>query len=729
MKKLLCLFLSIAIYMSMFISMSVHADMTESQITLYGDDAFKAEILTPTNDTIASNSIFVSPTGNDTNNGSINSPFATVQKALNEVQAGQTIYLREGTYTANNTFVSSGEEGKYITLRNYPNENAFLTSNTSGAIIATDGNSYLKIVGLEIGNLSSDKAYGILADGDEDHIIIRNNNIHNLVTTKPGENQDGEANAILFYGEGKTEELSINNICIQNNYVHDNVTGWCESVSVTGNAKYINIINNKVENNTNIGIDFYGNAGYCSVKELDQPRYCVAAGNTVSGSICGYAECAGLYVDGARDVVLENNKLFGNMYGIEIGSEEGHTTTYDVKNIIARNNVVYNNSAGGIRVGGYDKKTTGYVKDTKIYNNTLVNNGEGEGGWNGELCFVKCDGIDVRNNIVYKDNKDYPLIGGDLDAQYVLNVTFANNMYYSPLGAEGIYFEYTGKGAEGIDAFNAQTGGNDIFGKPTFNSDYSLAKGSMGIDLGSSIVAEYVGKYDFAGNNRIDGVIDIGAFEYQTGSAPSIETTESTTQNVESSTETTTKIVESSTETTTKAPVSTTGNFKKHNFTTEGKTDNYFTISGNLSTSKGSTTFNGLNLTQCLKIESSTSIKFTNTEKGTLTLVFVGTTNIKIDGVKKTGTNGILTIDLEPGTHTLTKADTANLFYMSFVEKALPGDINCNGVVDGTDAALAIRDMVNLERLETELVAIGDNNNSGAIEITDVIWILKNKTV
>ena len=47
-------------------------------------------------------------------------PFATVQKALDTVKAGQTRYVRGGTYSALNSFKTSGSEGKYITLRNYP---------------------------------------------------------------------------------------------------------------------------------------------------------------------------------------------------------------------------------------------------------------------------------------------------------------------------------------------------------------------------------------------------------------------------------------------------------------------------------------------------------------------------------------------------------------------------------------------------------------------------------
>ncbi len=102
-----------------------------------------------------------------------------------------------------------------------------------------------------------------------------------------------------------------------------------------------------------------------------------------------------------------------------------------------------------------------------------------------------------------------------------------------------------------------------------------------------------------------------------------------------------------------------------HNFTTDGKNSSFFTINGNLSTSKGTVTYNGLTLTQCLKIESSTSITFTLTEAKTLTLVFVeSTTNIKVNGEKITSDSNIITVELGVGTHTISKADTKNLFYI-----------------------------------------------------------------
>ena len=104
-----------------------------------------------------------------------------------------------------------------------------------------------------------------------------------------------------------------------------------------------------------------------------------------------------------------------------------------------------------------------------------------------------------------------------------------------------------------------------------------------------------------------------------------------------------------------------------HNFTTNDKNSSFYTISGNLSTSKGTVTYEGLSLTQCLKIESSTNISFTAPAAGTLTLVFAESTpNIKVDGTKVSGSGGIITVDVAAGSHTITKADVMNLFYMVY---------------------------------------------------------------
>ena len=101
-----------------------------------------------------------------------------------------------------------------------------------------------------------------------------------------------------------------------------------------------------------------------------------------------------------------------------------------------------------------------------------------------------------------------------------------------------------------------------------------------------------------------------------------------------------------------------------HDFTASGKTSQYFTINGNLSTSKGTVEYAGKTLTQCLKMESSTSITFTMASAGKVTLVFNPTASCKIDGEKYTSSSNAITVELEAGQHTITKADSTNLFYI-----------------------------------------------------------------
>lgn len=109
-----------------------------------------------------------------------------------------------------------------------------------------------------------------------------------------------------------------------------------------------------------------------------------------------------------------------------------------------------------------------------------------------------------------------------------------------------------------------------------------------------------------------------------------------------------------------------------HNFTTAGTSSTFYTISGNLSSSKGTVVYDGLTLTQCLKIESATTISFSTTQEGSLILVFNPefTGAIKVDGTSYNSIAGILTKTIGAGTHTITKGDAANLFYISLTYNA-----------------------------------------------------------
>lgn len=72
--------------------------------------------------TIENNDIFASPSGSDSNLGTIDSPY-TFTKAILSVKPGQTIYLLEGTYSSSNPYMinvgNDGEENLYKTIMPY----------------------------------------------------------------------------------------------------------------------------------------------------------------------------------------------------------------------------------------------------------------------------------------------------------------------------------------------------------------------------------------------------------------------------------------------------------------------------------------------------------------------------------------------------------------------------------------------------------------------------------
>jgi pectate lyase len=89
-----------------------------------------------------------------------------------------------------------------------------------------------------------------------------------------------------------------------------------------------------------------------------------------------------------------------------------------------------------------------------------------------------------------------------------------------------------------------------------------------------------------------------------------------------------------------------------------------FTVIGNGSDSKGTVVVDGQEITTCLKMETSTSVKFTLTESMKMTLYFgpEETASIKIDGTKIQGSGNTYTTTLQAGSHELTKDKSVNLF-------------------------------------------------------------------
>ncbi len=183
-----------------------------------------------------------------------------------------------------------------------------------------------------------------------------------------------------------------------------------------------------------------------------------------------------------------------------------------------------------------------------------------------------------------------------------------------------------------------------------------------------------------------------------------------------------------------------------HNFTESGKDSKVYTITGSLSKEKGTVTYDGKTLTQCLKMESSTSIKFTAPSDGKLILVFGGSTSASGKGVKVNGTkvtcnsNSIAEIDIKAGEVEITKADSINLFLINGVfsstkpseEETTPkpsnptikyGDVDGDGDINIKDGVFIKRHLAQMEVKINE--ANSDVNADGSVDSQDSVLLMK----
>lgn len=460
-------------------------------------------------DEVSFNSIFVATTGNDTTgNGSISSPYKTISKALNVATAGQTIYVRTGTYSENVSFAKSGEKDKPITLRNYPNEVAILdcTGKTVEAVVDFNNKSFINVIGFEICNLTEkeDSVYGILARGGEKNIIIANCNIHNINGKSAA---SGNAGGIKIYGL-TTEPCEY--ILIQNNHIHDCICGWSEALTVTANAQYVDVINNVVHDNGNIGIDIVGNFGDISTPSLDYARYVYVAENEVYNCNSANADCAGIYLDGASNVIFARNKTYNNQIGLEVGAEIGAPDTYLPHNNLVINNLVYNNSVRQVAIGGYSEEA-GKAFNTFLWNNTIIHP---DTAADVALKLDIGENFSIVNNIIIDKGTWNLLIGGEFDSTYVKNFLFYNNLLFHVNGEEiGEYFNIAQEAYSTTTFKNASFAKNNII-TDTYglNEDYTLAENSVCIGAGyfTERMLEFL---DLAGSKR-EKIIDMGCYKY-----------------------------------------------------------------------------------------------------------------------------------------------------------------------------------------------------------------------
>lgn len=188
--------------------------------------------------------------------------------------------------------------------------------------------------------------------------------------------QKATAHGIAVYGTSTSAQNNLNHIAIDNNKVTNLKLGLSEAIAVNGNVDSFEVTNSKVHDNNNIGIVLIGHEGVSPVSSLDQARNRIVRNNIVhhNSSInnTSYNEYSadGIYVDGGKEIIIEQNQSYENDLGIEVASEHAGKSA---SQITVRNNTISNNIMSGIAIGGYDSQQ-GYAENNTITNNVIYKN-------------------------------------------------------------------------------------------------------------------------------------------------------------------------------------------------------------------------------------------------------------------------------------------------------------------------------------------------------------------
>ena len=130
---------------------------------------------------ISQTMVYVSPTGSDTNPGTIDQPFKSVSKGLTTIGSSGTVILREGVHLLGSSKLSltkSGQPNSLIRLWAYPGEIPILdcTGNTSDGVSISG--SYYHLKGFEVRNAGHN---GINISGNNN--IVENCSVHDNQNT------------------------------------------------------------------------------------------------------------------------------------------------------------------------------------------------------------------------------------------------------------------------------------------------------------------------------------------------------------------------------------------------------------------------------------------------------------------------------------------------------------------------------------------------------------------
>ncbi len=444
---------------------------------------------------------YVSLTGNDTTgNGSVTKPWRSVNKAVNTaginystvpaslINVPINILVRGGTYRpTTGIFISElrGSNGQWFTLRNYPGETAIINAENLttkfAAMIAVAGAKLTRIEGLHLTKLTNDSTlttvvngdslkdtrFGIIVSGKAAGIVIKKNTLYDLRWTRNSAKQlfpqpNDNLGGITILG---TTDTALRNVIIDSNVLYNITPGYTEAISVNGNVDSFSIINNLVHDIANIGIVAAGNyrwiendLNFSVTRNFNYSKNGWIKGNEVYRCISPIAVSAGIYLDGSRNVTVEDNESYWNGTGCSVGNEQDSSTS---GGHLVKSNVFRENLSAGLYYGSTNRSSIvdscvvkwNTIKDNYYIDSFLrkkANNQYGAVNQGGKYPEVQVNRI---KNSVFEENtvtSESQILLGFFYTQS--NLTFRYNTYYNlPESACDAWFLQDKDNTGGID--------------------------------------------------------------------------------------------------------------------------------------------------------------------------------------------------------------------------------------------------------------------------------------
>jgi parallel beta-helix repeat protein len=376
---------------------------------------------------------YLAQNGSDAASGQVDSPWSTITHAVSKLQAGDTLLIRGGTYDEGEIWIREqygmgGRNGQYLTIMAYKQEKPVFVNSQRGMIVNA---SYVRVQGLYFAN--GKEMYTVNWDIRSSHVVF----IGNTFTGRPG------YAAISITGDDHL---------VQDNTVQ--LDG--NTLGTQGHGIYLmEGARNVIRKNRISGMSGYGIHVYDERKSEDP---------------AGFQHII-------QDALVEGNIVYNSQArsGIIVGVGADGGPAY-ARNVIVRNNVVYNCQNAGIIIHGWSK-----IQNVQVDQNTIYNNPEAAIDIEGQV-----DGIQIRNNILYqKSNRPHVLAGSG-----IANMLVDNNLYFpAPRSLAGTSDRHA---IEADPLFVDAKAGT-----------FTLAANSPAIDAGINIGRPYTGKAP-----------DLGAFEF-----------------------------------------------------------------------------------------------------------------------------------------------------------------------------------------------------------------------